>query len=187
MVDIEDDLEDYGFTLEDGYLAWLSTIPVTLTVDTYGASEFHMVDPELVMSDFVFQTEITWDSTGGLAGCGYTFRSSRSLSRGSFYDFFTIRLSGLPVWYSAYWNEGYREKLLTPDFPAHITIRQKAGSTNRFAVVAQGDKIAFYANGTRLRTVRDKTLKEGRFGYFVNQESGETTCVFANTWVWALK
>jgi len=187
MVDILDDLEDYDISAEGGSLSWLATLPVTLTVDTYGANQYELIDPKLVAGDFVFQTEATWESTGGLAGCGYVFRSSRSLSRGSYYEFFSIRLSGLPLWYATYWKEGILEKLLTPNYPTSGAIRQKNGSTNRLAVVARGDRFTFYANGDRMGSVVDNHLKEGRIGVFAGQESGETTCIFNNSWVWTMK
>ena len=187
LVDILYDLEDYDLSGEDGYLNWVATTPITLTVDTYGENQFHMIDPKLVVGDFVFQTDVTWNSTGGLAGCGYLLRASRSLSRGSFYEFFTIRLSGLPLWYASYWDEGILGKLLTPNYPTSLAIRQKDGSTNRLAVVAKADKFTFYANGNRLGSVSDSSLEEGRLAVFVQQESGETTCVFDHSWVWSLK
>ena len=187
LVEILDDLEDYYKPTSEGYLVWLSTYPITLTVDTYRESEFHMIDPKLVVGDFIFQTEVTWTSTSGLAGCGYLFRTSRSLSRGSYYEFFTIRLSGLPLWSASYWHEGYREKVLTPDLSSSLAIRQKYGSRNKFAVLAKGDRLTFYANGKRLGGVTDSKLKEGRLGFSVKQESGETTCIFDKSWVWVLK
>jgi hypothetical protein len=187
MVDITKDLNSYGITTEKGYLAWLSTTPITLTVDTYGAMDTYMLDPTLVVSDFVFQTEVVWKSSGGLAGCGYMFRTDRSLHRGALYDFVAIRLSGLPLWWSNYWKEGILQSRLSPNYSTSAAIRQKYGSTNTFAVVALEDKMTFYANGDRLSTVVNDKLTKGRIAYQVQQESGETTCLFKRGWVWALK
>ena len=187
LVDILDDLEDYDISTEEGQLVWLSTYPITLTVDTYSEYNFHMIDPKLIVDNFVFQTEVTWKSSSGLAGCGYNFRTSRSLSRGGYYEFFAIRLSGLPIWSASYWNEGYLEKVLTPNGSSSMSIRQKYGSRNKFAVVAKADRLTFYANGTRLGRVIDDKLSEGRLGFSVGQESGESTCIFDKSWVWALK
>jgi hypothetical protein len=187
MVDIAKDLKNYGISTEDGYLAWMSTVPVTLTVDTYGDSQYTLIDPTLVVSDFVFQTDVTWKSTGGLAGCGYMFRGDRNMRLGAFYEFYTIRLSGLPIWFAGFWDESYLKKRLSPDYATSAAIRQKNGSTNTYALVAQGDVFTFYTNADRMRTVQDDHQSEGRFAYQVLQESGETTCVFKNTWVCALK
>lgn len=187
MVDITKDLKGYGLTTDEGYLVWLSTVPITLTVDTYGAMDTYMIDPRLVVKDFVFQTEVSWKSSGGLAGCGYMFRTDRSLSRGDFYDFVAIRLSGLPLWWASYWKEGSLERMLSPNYATSAAIRQKYGSTNTFAVVAIGDHLTFYANGDRLKTILNDKLSEGRIAYQVQQESGETTCLFKNGWVWVLK
>ena len=187
MPDIAKDLKGYGMSAENGQLVWLSSLPITLTVDTYGAMDTYMIDPRLVVSDFVFQTEVSWKSSGGLAGCGYMFRTDRSLSRGDHYDFVAIRLSGLPIWWAAYWKEGYLQRMLSPDYATSAAIRQKYGSTNTYAVVALGDHLTFYANGDRLSTIQNDKLTEGRIAFQVQQESGETTCVFKNSWVWALK
>jgi len=187
MVEIARDLKMYGVTTDEGHLAWLSALPITLSVSSHLASDYYMIAPALVVSDFVFQTEVTWESTGGLAGCGYVFRAERSLGRGSFYDFLAIRLSGLPIWWASYWKEGFLERTLSPLSATSAAIHQKQGSTNTYAVVARGDHMVFYANGDRLSGITHDKLSEGRIAYMVSQESGETTCVFNNGWVWALK
>jgi hypothetical protein len=146
-----------------------------------------MLDPKLIVKDFVFQTDVTWNSTGGLAGCGYIFRADRSLSRGSFYEFFTLRLSGLPIWWLTYWENGNPKVDLSPSSATSAAIKQKYNSTNTYAVVAIGDWMTLFVNGKRLGSYTNNKLKEGRLAFQVAQESGETTCIFKNSWVWTLQ
>jgi len=187
MVDIIKDLDRYNVTTQNGYLAWVSTLPYTMTVDTHGASEIQMLDPKLIVKDFVFQTDVTWTSTGGLAGCGYIFRADRSLSRGSFYEFLAIRLSGLPIWWLTYWEDGNPKVDLSPPSATSAAIKQKYNSTNTYAVIALGDRMTLFVNGKRLGSYSNNKLEEGRLAFQVAQESGETTCIFKNGWVWAIK
>jgi len=67
-----------------------------------------------------------------------------------------------------------------------ISIKNKAARTP-YAVVARGEHLVFYANGDRLSGIVNDKLSEGRIAYSVSQQSGETTCVFNNGWIWALK
>lgn len=45
--------------------------------------------------------------------------------------------------------------------------------TNTLGVMAKGDTLTFYINGSEVREVKDATFKEGIFGVFVGGDSGE--------------
>ncbi len=183
---IRKDLDVYGIKEDEGELIWLGTESVTLSVNTYGEWLAEFIDKDLVTQDFVFQTDATWESSGGLATCGMIFRAEEDLERGAYYEFAAIRLSGLPMWFVYRIDYNTIQDDMTAKYPFSSAINQKQGSMNKYALIARGNSFTFYANGDRLGTVFNSKLPEGRLAYVVNQESGETTCVFENSWVYAL-
>jgi hypothetical protein len=56
-------------------------------------------------------------------------------------------------------------------------------------LIAESEKFTLYINDTRAGSFYDysKNMLEGYFAFSAWQESGESTCTFDNTWVWALK
>jgi hypothetical protein len=186
MAEVSKELDTVGVSASSGKLAWVSSETVTLKVNTYGSHDYQAIDPDLVVQDFVFQTDVTWESTGGLAGCGLLFRAEEDLERGANYEFLTIRLSGLPVWWV--WRVEYNtiQDDMTAKSPFSSSINQKQGATNTYTLIAKGNSFAFYANGDRMGTVFNSKLPEGLIAYAVIQESGETTCTFENSWLFAL-
>lgn len=186
LADIQKDLESYGLPEGTGRLAWLGTEAVEFHLTEFEEQGAELLDPDLYVSDFVLQTEVTWNSTGGLAGCGLILRADPDLELGAHYRFVMIRLSGLPAWGLTRWDYGYAQASLTRTLQTSGLINQGQGATNKMAFVAQGGAMSIYANGKRVRTMSDSKLSEGLLGVYSIQESGETTCSFANTWVWDL-
>jgi hypothetical protein len=184
--EIKKELEVYGIQANEGQLAWLGLKAVTLSVNTYGEWYAEFIDPDLVVQDFIFQTDVTWESTGGLATCGLIFRAEEDLDRGAYYEFASIRLSGLPMWFVHRFDYNTVQDDMTAKYPFSSAINQKQGSMNKYAVIARGNSFTFYANGDRLGTVFNSKLPDGRIAYTINQESGETTCVFENSWLFEL-
>jgi hypothetical protein len=186
MAIVSKDLDVVGISATSGKLAWLSTESVTLKVTTYGERNYQFIDPDLVVQDFVFQTDVTWESTGGLAACGVIFRAEEDLDRGAYYEFLTIRLSGLPAWGVFRIDYNTIQDDLSPKSPYSSSINQKQGSTNTYTLIAKGNSFTFYTNGDRMGTVFNSKLPEGLIAYQASQESGETSCTFENTWLFVL-
>jgi hypothetical protein len=179
-------LEEHGYKAEDGQLAWLGSKKIMLSVDTYSSWDFEFIDPDLVVKDFVLQTDVTWESTGGLAACGLVFRADEDLERGAYYEFMTIRLSGLPMWFVDRVDYNTIQDDMTTKYPFSSAINQKQGSTNTYLLIAKENSFTFYANNDRLGTVFNSKLEKGRVAFMVSQESGETSCVFENSWLWTI-
>jgi hypothetical protein len=184
--EIKADLKELGLNPNEGSLAWVSTETVELMVNTYQSEDAQLLDPDLNVQDFVFQTEVKWNSTGGLAGCGFFFRSEEDLERGHHYRFLAIRFSGLPVWWALRIQYNTVQDDMTLKYPFSDAINQGQDATNVYTLVAKGNSFTFYANGDRMGTVFNSKIQEGNIAYLVQQESGETTCSFQNSWVWAL-
>ena len=91
LVEIQKVLKQIGVPTENGNLAWFQEEPIEVSIDQYRNGS--LVDPELNYADFVLKTDVTWDSTGGLAGCGIIFRSEPNFEMGEQYVF----LNAAPV------------------------------------------------------------------------------------------
>ncbi len=186
MAIVSKDLDLVGMNSDDGKLVWFSPEAVTMKVTSYGSLKYQLIDPDLVVQDFVYQTEVTWESSGGLAACGLIFRAEEDIDRGAQYRFGAIRLSGLPMWNVYRIEYNTLQDDMSAKYPFSSAINQKQGGTNIYTLIAQGNKFTFYANGDRLGTVFNSKISEGRIGYFTSQESGETSCTFENTWLFVL-
>ncbi len=156
-------------------------------MDEYGQALYQEFAIDLVAADFAIQTEVTWEASGLLV-CGLMLRSEADFVRGAQYQFNYLRFSGLPAWAIEYHDNGeYQYSITNLRFADAIDLEN--GATNKFLIIAEGNKFTIYANDTRLGTFYDdsKKLSKGRFAFTSSQDTGESTCTFENTWVWLLK
>jgi hypothetical protein len=184
---IQKDLDKIDQTLPPGSLGWIQT--QSQSIDMNGGNQW-IYDPfaeDLVANDFILKTDITWESTGGLALCGFYFRSEPNFEQGEQYLFEMIRLSGLPGWDIALWKYGNLKKAITKMHTASA-IDQGQGATNEVILFAQDGQFTLYINDERIGQFFDYTeaRSDGYFAFDAMQESGDTTCTFDNTWVWLL-
>jgi hypothetical protein len=180
------DLEPLGLTLDQGNLGWFQTEQVE--IDMYDPNTYYVQspDPSLLATNFIFSSEVTWESSGGLAGCGLVFRVNGDLIRGEQYHFLTIRLSGFPGWDIERWKDGKWQSTLSGRVMTSRAIDQGQGSTNKIVLVADEGTFTVYVNGERLGRVLGPNLKEGKLGFIGFQDSGTSTCIFDNSWVWIM-
>jgi hypothetical protein len=185
--DIADDLQMYGFSVDQGQLGWKQGSNVTLTMDSYQEEQFELFDQALFAGDFILQTEVTWESKGGLAVCGIILRAEPNLQFGKQYRYQIIRLSGYPAYDIEFFNNGRWVSTLGGQPSTLRTLNQENGSTNILGLVVQGDRFTPYINGEELKTKIDSRSREGTFAFYGWQDSGFTSCSYNNTWVWVLK
>ena len=183
---IDAELKKYDLSTKEGHLGWMHD-PVSLKLDTYGEYKHDVDYPDLSVSDFVLQTDITWETTTGLAGCGLLLRAQPDFERGAQYQFAIVRLALEPLWDIEYYKYGQFQENITGRLLSAPILDDKSGGTNHITVIAQGNKITAYANGDRLGSVIDGRLTKGTVAFLAWQESGETTCKFENSWLWVLK
>ena len=184
---VKKEMAKLDLAVEKGRLAWVSSAPVTLSTTDYGRMVYDYIDASKEYANFIFKTDVSWISKSGLAGCGVTFRmSSSDVGTASMYDFFAIRLSGVPAWDFTYYENGRFKTDLMGKTQVDRVIDLSQGGTNTFVVQADGNKLTAYANGKRLGTATFDRLKSGSLAWFVSQESGETSCTFSNAWLWEL-
>ena len=106
LAGIKSEIEEIGYSTDTGELGWVQTEAVEILVDDYMITRMHTFGDNLIANDFILKTEITWESTSGLAGCGLIFRSEPNFVKGEQYELAFLRLSGLPVWFLMYADDG---------------------------------------------------------------------------------
>lgn len=182
------ELEAVGLSTDTGYLLWSQEEPVGITLDSYNQSLYDPFAQDPKASDFVLKSDIKWESTGGIAICGFMFRSEKNFEEGKQYQYRMLRLSGIPAWTIFYLQNGAFSKDVS-QVRTNGAINQEQGSTNKVILIAEGEKFTLYINEVRVGTFFDysKSMLDGYFAFLAAQESGKTTCTFSDTWVWALK
>jgi hypothetical protein len=180
MIDAE--LQQYGFSTEQGRLGWLHE-PLTLETHEYMEDNIYTDYPDLKVSDFVVHADVTWNTTSGLAACGFAVRADPDFDYGDSYRVYLVRLG--PLWDIEYYKMG--------DFYANVSGLRDAlplddglDSTNHITVIGRGSEFGVYANGQEHDTVADSRLTEGTVAFIASQESGKTICTFENAWLWVL-
>jgi hypothetical protein len=188
LAGIKSEIEAIGYAVDNGELGWLQDESVEILADEYMVTMFEPFGDELVANDFILKTEITWESTSGLAGCGLIFHSEPNFKKGAQYELAFLRLSGLPIWFIAYADDGEYQKDITGALTAGA-IDQEQGSTNTYMLIAEEGKYTMYINDLRVGSYYDYAINRsnGQFAFTGWQESGETTCEFNKTWVWLLE
>ena len=188
IAEINKELEAVGLSTENGQLLWAQDEPAEIALDSYGQTLYDPFGGDQSASDFVLKTDVTWESTGGLAICGFFFRSDKSFEEGKQYQYRMLRLSGLPAWAISYYQNGQFSKDIS-QVRTNSSINQEQGSTNKLLLIAEGEMFTLYINDVRVGTFYDysKNKLDGYFAFLATHESGDTTCTFADTWVWALK
>jgi hypothetical protein len=186
--EIRAELEELNLDPERGRLAWTNEGPIVIRLDTYNTEGNEQIGDGAEFSDFVLKADLTWESTGGLAICGFWLRGESYDQRAAHYLFQTIRLSGLPEWDVEYWKYKDWVSTVSPggQVQTSVHINQDQGATNTYLFVADGPLLTIYANGNRLGRMTLSTLNEGVLGSYIWQESGETTCTWDNVWIWDL-
>jgi hypothetical protein len=182
---VAEELAKVNLTTDGGQLAWVEEGPISVNLRGPGW-DYMPIDDGTVYSTYVLHSNVTWDSTGGLAGCGIMFHSEDNLEEGQQYRFFTIRLSGLPAWVVYLFQYGEIQAITTGEPKLNSAILQEDGSTNEYLMIVQEGLMAIYMNGVRLSNVLINTRSEGRIAYWGSQESGETSCVYEDNWIWVL-
>ena len=93
----------------------------------------------------------------------------------------------MPAWDVEFWNYGKWQYTATGKVQTNSSINQKAGANNIYLIIIQDKLLTAYVNDKKLGVVNITKRTDGEIAYYAWQESGITTCTFANTWVWSLK
>ena len=177
----------FDLSTDTGHLGWYQTEPVAIRLNGFG-NEYEPFAENVDVSDFALYTEVTW-KTDSWPICGLWFRSDKTYKQGEQYRFYFLRISGLPAWDIEYWKNDKWITTVTDKIRYSDTLDLDDGATNKFLLVAEENKFTVYINGHKEGNYFDwsERLSSGRFAFTANQDSGDTTCTFANTWLWTYK
>ena len=179
-------LGDTDVPYQDGHLAWKQTKPLTVTLKGPGW-DYVEIDKNLTADNFILKSDVTWEASGIII-CGAIFRSEPSFEEGKQYQFAYLRLSGLPAWEIDVFEFGnFKNSPSKTQFSNAID--QGNGATNQVLLVAQDEQFTVYINQARQGRYFDysKQRMSGSFAFHGFQDSGDGTCNYENSWVWALE
>jgi len=97
-----------------------------------------------------------------------------------------MRLAHAPAWDIEFIRWGQWQGTLTGELKFDSIIKDDPGSTNRITLMVRGDEFTPYINGKKMMTVNHNKLLDGLVAFAAWQESGKTSCIFDNGWLWLL-
>jgi len=186
---VHEELVKIDLSTDTGRLGWMQSGSETIKMDTAWEAFYVPFAEDLVASDFVLKTDVTWEAEGGLLICGFMFRSEANFGTGTHYKLQYIRFSGYPGWDIETFKAGEFFSNVTGKIRTASAINLDNGATNKFIMVAVGNKFTVYINEQRIGSFYDdsKVRADGRFAFYGSEEAGVSSCEFENTWVWLLK
>ena len=152
MAPVVAELPRYGVDPADGYVAWIHE-PRTIDLSGFGQTGFANDYPQITAADFVLAADITWNTKNSISGCGFMFRSNGDQDKPSQYMTLITRTGmGRIGWLALMDGEvsNYRE-YYPKDTDKNFNWFNDA--TNRMVVVARGNKIDLYSNGTLIDSI----------------------------------
>jgi hypothetical protein len=184
---VREALTALGIEPGNGRAAWVMTSPEELDGSGWSMGWFRPIAQLGVLRDFVIQSEVTWDTSGGLSGCAFVFRGPDDwdVETSDFYTLMWMRLQHDPRWFISYFKDGRWEY----DLPGYqgvssANIEDDKMSKNVVTLEARGDTFTVYINGIKERSIQNNKVAEGRLAFEVVQNSGTSYCKFQNAWVW---
>lgn len=183
--ELDKTLGDTDIPYKEGHLQWQQVKPLMVTLQGPGW-DYVEVDDDLVGKNFILKSDVTWEASGIII-CGMIFRSEPNVEQGKQYQFLDLRLSGLPAWEIDVFEYGRFQNSPT-GAQYSDAIDQANRATNTILLVAQDEQFTVYINDVRHGRYFDysKQRTEGVFAFRAWQDSGQGTCNFENSWVWAL-
>lgn len=184
---IDADLKTMGIDPGKGSLVWTLRTPVELDGTGYATGYFKPITGVDVVKDFVIQTDVTWNTSGALSGCGLLFRAPDDfdVKIGDFYIFDMLRVQYAPAWVIGYYKDGrYEYSLPGLSGVTSDNIEDENDTQNTVTLDVRGDTFTVYINGVKERSIQNNKIAEGRVAFEVTQESGTSYCKFENAWLW---
>lgn len=186
LVPVLAELPGYGIDpVTEGRAGWIHP-PVVL--ETFGPNQYDYANRYLatIATDFVIAADITWNTTTGLAGCGFLFRSDGNEEALNGYLMVATRGGNGQVAFMTLIDG----ELGDPEsWNALGNIDWQNDATNHIALVVRGGQFMVYANGVQVRTFTppdNAQYERGFVAMVALSESGTTRCQFDNSWLWLL-
>ncbi len=164
MAPVVAELPRYNVDPASGYTAWIHQ-PAVIDLNGFSQTGFANDYPQITAKDFVIVADITWNTKNSLSGCGFMFRSNGDAKKPNQYMVLITRVATGHMGWLALMNgqvSNFREYFPKDQDKSFNWFND---STNRLAVVARGNLIDMYTNGTLIGEVDitqgppDATLK----------------------------
>ncbi len=173
-------LGNYGISQGEGRLGWVHR-PVSLEVKSFHDAKYTSDYPNVVVHDFVAQSDVTWITKTGLAGCGFIFRANPQTK--TFYGLGMFRGGNGIAAFNEYQNGAATDWQRYRDVPS---ANVQDGATNTMGILVRGKTFMLYVNGQLIDTITNPDLANGAVGFVAFSESGTTVCSFNNAFMWVL-
>jgi hypothetical protein len=180
------ELPTYGVDPSEGHLGWIHD-PAVLVAEEH--MDYAYINDHIgtIAVDFVISGDITWNTSTGIAGCGFVLRSNGNTDALAEYLVLISRGSNGAL---AFIKQSPGNELQETPFDNVENIDQnfqwQNDTTNRLTVVGRGDTFSIYTNGVYIGQVSDSAYTRGFVAMVALSESGQTRCQFDNTWLWLL-
>lgn len=149
---IRAELPTYGIDPANGHVGWIHP-PASLSVTGYMQYDYVNEFIGTVAQNFVVSTDITWDTTSGLAGCGLVLRSNGNKDALSQYLVIATRGANGHVVFSAMVDGKVRTTVDYYAYGLDPNFHYQNGTTNRLTVVGRGNTLTIFTNGVQLGQV----------------------------------
>jgi hypothetical protein len=185
---IKAEVATYGVDPSRGNLGFTHP-PITIEENDFEDFDWRNQNLLTVARDFVLAADVTWNSAFAESGCGFAVRSDGDEENPSQYLIGLTRGAQGHVLF-ANQAEGDVDLNQVTDIYANGIDPQfewQNDTTNRIAIVGQGQEFTIYSNGTRLGTITGQLgLEEGFVAFFALNRSGGVRCHFDNAWLWRM-
>jgi len=146
------ELPNYGVDPSRGRVAWIHP-PERLDVEGYLQYDYANRFIGTVVRDFVVSADIRWNTTTGLAGCGFVLRSDGNQEALNQYMVIATRGGDGRVVFSTMVDGEVKNGIDHYAFGLDDAFEWRNDSTNRLTVVGRGEVFGLYTNGTPIGEV----------------------------------
>lgn len=145
-------LPAYGIDPSEGRIGWVHP-PERLEVEGYMQYDYANRYITTIASDFVVSGDITWNTSTGLAGCGFVIRSDGNEEALNQYLLIATRGGDGRVIFSTMVDGDVKNAVDRYAFGLDPAFEWRNDTTNRLTVVGRGNVFTLYTNGARIGEV----------------------------------
>lgn len=178
-------LSNFGFSPEDGTPGWLHR-PIELSVEGFQQIAFENDFAQLPLTDFVVSADITMNTDTGLAGCGFIIRSDGNEEEPNQYVTLISRGGNGSIAFIRQVLGDFQDVQVPTVSAIDPAFNPGNDATNELTIVAQGDQITFYTNGTQVAMFSATEFSMGAVAMVAVSESGQTRCQFEDLWLFII-
>jgi hypothetical protein len=143
------ELPTYGLDASSGKVGWIHD-PLSLEISGYQQFAYGNDFMNVTAKDFVWASDITWDTQYGDSGCGFMFRSDGDKQKPNQYMIIISRFANGRLVFTAIADGEIANIREFYPKDEDRSFQWQNGTTNRIAIVARGNMIEVYTNGVKI-------------------------------------